>query len=218
MVDLSACPGRREVGVWASHWCKCRSGNVIGLTKVVRQGVVRAQHGPYRPVSQIRAPPGGLSRTSQSYDKIARTAVCFEHKTQYILICAPYTRIVVFWHITNIPPMIRRVKLLLLLYIAIYCYTTGSWLLQLMSKSTVFGLLSARGKLLWNRSIAVTQSVFLISGNHIWTDIISFLPEETLFYLVVLCENMFFVLAGVIGFLNVVWNVHHGKLFWKFCK
>ena len=39
-----------------------------------------------------------------SYDKTTRTAICFEHKTQYLLICAPYTRIVVFWHIRNIPP------------------------------------------------------------------------------------------------------------------
>ena len=28
-----------------------------------------------------------------------------EHKTQYLLIRAPYTRIVVFWHIGNVPPM-----------------------------------------------------------------------------------------------------------------
>ena len=27
----------------------------------------------------------------------------FEQKTQYILIHAPYTRLVVFWHISNIP-------------------------------------------------------------------------------------------------------------------
>ena len=39
-----------------------------------------------------------------SYDKPTRTAICFEHKTQYLLIRAPYTRIVVFWHIINIPP------------------------------------------------------------------------------------------------------------------
>ena len=29
---------------------------------------------------------------------------CFEHKTQYPLIRAPYNRIVVFWHISKIPP------------------------------------------------------------------------------------------------------------------
>ena len=43
-----------------------------------------------------------------SYDKTTRTAICFEHKTQYLLIRAPYTRIVVFWHISNIPPMISQ--------------------------------------------------------------------------------------------------------------
>ena len=46
---------------------------------------------------------------AESYDKTTRTAICFEHKTQYILIRAPYTRIVVFWHISNIlPPMILQ--------------------------------------------------------------------------------------------------------------
>ena len=39
-----------------------------------------------------------------SYDKTTRIAICFEHKTQYLLIRAPYTRIVVFCHISNIPP------------------------------------------------------------------------------------------------------------------
>ena len=34
MVALSACPGRREVVVWASYWRRGRSGNAIGLTKV----------------------------------------------------------------------------------------------------------------------------------------------------------------------------------------
>ena len=47
MVALSACPGRREVVVWASYWRRDRSGNAIGLTKVARQSAVRAQHGPY---------------------------------------------------------------------------------------------------------------------------------------------------------------------------
>ena len=47
MVALSACPGRREVVVWASYWRIGRSGNAIGLTKVTRQSAVEAQHGPY---------------------------------------------------------------------------------------------------------------------------------------------------------------------------
>ena len=71
-----------------------------------------------------------------SYDKTTRTAICFEHKTQYLLIRAPYTHIVVFWHISNIPPMISQSQIscnTLMFYIAAifvkYCYTTGSWLL-----------------------------------------------------------------------------------------
>ena len=50
-----------------------------------------------------------------SYDKTSRTAICFEHKTQYLSIRAPYTRIVVFWHISNIPPpWFHRVKLVVI--------------------------------------------------------------------------------------------------------
>ena len=71
-----------------------------------------------------------------SYDKTTRTAICFEHKTQYLLIRAPYTRIVVFRHISNIPPMISQSQISYntpTFYIATivvnYCYTTGSWLL-----------------------------------------------------------------------------------------
>ena len=54
-----------------------------------------------RPQAACREPAG-------SYDKTTRTAICFEHKTQYLLIRAPYTRFVVFWHISNIPPMISQ--------------------------------------------------------------------------------------------------------------
>ena len=54
-----------------------------------------------RPQAACREPAG-------SYDKTTRTAICFEHKMQYLLIRAPYTRIVVFCHISNIPPMISQ--------------------------------------------------------------------------------------------------------------
>ena len=71
-----------------------------------------------------------------SYDKATRPAICFEHKTQYLLIRAPYTRIVVFWHIGNIHTMISQSQISCdtsTFYIAAifvkYCYTTGSWLL-----------------------------------------------------------------------------------------
>ena len=71
-----------------------------------------------------------------SYDKTTRSAICFEHKTQYLLISAPYTRIVAFGHISNIPPMISQSQISCntpTFYIAPifvkYCYITGSWLL-----------------------------------------------------------------------------------------
>ena len=71
-----------------------------------------------------------------SYDKTTGAAICFEHKTQYLLIRAPYTRIVVFWHISNIPPMISQSQIscytpmfcIAAIFVK-YCYTTGSWLL-----------------------------------------------------------------------------------------
>ena len=70
-----------------------------------------------------------------SYDNTTRTAICFEHKTQFILIRAPYTRIMVFWHNSNIPLMISQSQISCnthTFYIAAifvkYCYTTGSWL------------------------------------------------------------------------------------------
>ena len=56
-----------------------------------------------RPVSQIRH-QAACREPAGSYDKTTRTAICFEHKAQYILIRAPYARIVIFWHISNIPP------------------------------------------------------------------------------------------------------------------
>ena len=75
-----------------------------------------------------------------SYDKTTQTDICFEHKTHYILIRALYNRTVVFWHISSIPPMILQSQISCnnpTFYIAAifvkYCYTTGSWLLSLMS-------------------------------------------------------------------------------------
>ena len=63
--------------------------------------VIDQSHRYGRPQAACREPAG-------SYDKTTRTAICFEHKTQYLLIRAPYTPIVVFWHISNIPPMISQ--------------------------------------------------------------------------------------------------------------
>ena len=38
--------------------------------------------------------------------QLCKVLYVFEHKMQYILIHAPFTRIVAVWHIGNLPPMI----------------------------------------------------------------------------------------------------------------
>ena len=95
-----------------------------------------------------------------SYDKTTRTAICFEHKKQYLLIRAPHTRIVVFWHISNIPPWFRRVKLVVIpprftkqqylwdivIQPAVGCY--NSW-----ANLRCSGCYPLGEKLLWNMSI-----------------------------------------------------------------
>ena len=59
---------------------------------------------------------------------------------QCILIHAPYAHIAVYWHISNLPPMILKSQICFntatfctAALIVKYCYTTGSWLLLLMS-------------------------------------------------------------------------------------
>ena len=83
-----------------------------------------------------------------SYDKTTPTAICFEHQTRYLLICAPYTRIVVFWLTSNIPPIISQSQIscnTTTFYIAAifvkYCYTTGSWLL--LTHELIYGVRAA---------------------------------------------------------------------------
>ena len=49
----------------------------------------------------------GLSRTSREVmTTVQGVKYVFGHKTLYLLIHVPYTRIVAFWHIGNVPPMI----------------------------------------------------------------------------------------------------------------
>ena len=59
-----------------------------------------------RLVSQMRAPLAVCPEPAGKLWQLCKVLYVFEHKTQYILIHAPFTRIVVFWHIGNVPPMI----------------------------------------------------------------------------------------------------------------
>ena len=66
-----------------------------------------------RVVSQIRAPLAACRESTGKLWQLCKVLYVFEHKTQYLLIQASYTRIVVFWHIGNqitYPRWFRRVK------------------------------------------------------------------------------------------------------------
>ena len=54
----------------------------------------------------MRAALGACREPALDYNTLPKLLYVFEHKTFYILLHAPYTHIVVFWHISNIPPMI----------------------------------------------------------------------------------------------------------------
>ena len=71
-----------------------------------------------------------------SYYNFAKCYMFLEHKTQYLLIHAPFTRIVVFWHIGNVLPMIsycqiccNTATICIEAIFVKYCYRTGSGLL-----------------------------------------------------------------------------------------
>ena len=74
-----------------------------------------------------------LALDYNTYQKLLHV---FEHKTKYVLIHGPKTRIAVFWHISNIPPMISESHIdcitatfcVAAIFVK-YCYKIGSWLL-----------------------------------------------------------------------------------------
>ena len=64
--------------------------------------------GPHRLVSMshMRAPPAACREPAGKLWQLCKVLYVFEYKTLYILIHPPFPRIVVFWHIGNVPPMI----------------------------------------------------------------------------------------------------------------
>ena len=54
----------------------------------------------------MRAPLAACHEPAGKLWQLCEVLYVFEHKTQYLFIHAPFTRIVVFWHIGNVPPMI----------------------------------------------------------------------------------------------------------------
>ena len=49
-------------------------------------------------------PWGFLANQWEVMTRLLEVLYVFEHNTQYLLIHVPYTRIMAFWHISNIPP------------------------------------------------------------------------------------------------------------------
>ena len=127
MFNRLSWPSRSTLAIYYNMTAMVLAWNEINFAKAA--GLIDQSHRYGCHQAASREPAG-------SYDKTTRTAICFEHKTQYLLIRAPYTRIVVFWYISNIPPMISQSQISCntpMLYIAAifvkYCYITGSWLL-----------------------------------------------------------------------------------------
>ena len=53
----------------------------------------------------MRVPLAGCREPAGKLWQLCKVLYAFEHKTQYLLIHAPFIRIVVFLHIGNVPPM-----------------------------------------------------------------------------------------------------------------
>ena len=52
------------------------------------------------------APLAACRESAGKLWQLRKVLYVFEYKTQYLLIPTLFTRIVVFWHIGNVPPMI----------------------------------------------------------------------------------------------------------------
>ena len=54
----------------------------------------------------MRAPLAACREPAGKLWQLSKVLLVFEHKAQYFLIHAPFTHIVLFWHIGNVPPVI----------------------------------------------------------------------------------------------------------------
>ena len=88
-------------------WNLCVMDPRAGATSVmVIEKLSQQTHQHNRPVSQMQGPLAACLEPAGNLWQLCQMLYVFTHKTQYLLIHAPFTRIVVFWHIGNIPPVI----------------------------------------------------------------------------------------------------------------
>ena len=83
-------------------------GGVASLPQIIRPGLnIDIQHMKQfahdRQISQMWVPLAACHQPAGSYNKL-REVRFLKYKTQYLLIQASYTHIVVLWHISNMPP------------------------------------------------------------------------------------------------------------------
>ena len=64
----------------------------------------------WRLVLQTWAPLAACREPTGKLWQLCKVSYVFEHKTQYLLIHAPFTRIVVFWHMITYPQWFCKVK------------------------------------------------------------------------------------------------------------
>ena len=128
----------------------------------------------WAPLGACREPAG---KVWQLY-KVLYMLYAFEHKTQYLLFHAPFTCIVIFWHIGNMyPKWFRRVKFVVIppcivlqqylwniaIQPAVGCY--NSWANLWCSGCSPLG-----EKLLWNRTIDSQRADVMALGFYWWHD------------------------------------------------
>ena len=92
--------------IWINGWVNNREASDLRRHRAHYDVIVMGPGVPYiGPTISIKG-PCGMSRTSRGYNRFLMVLYVFEHKTQHLLIHAPYTRIIVLWYTSNIPSRI----------------------------------------------------------------------------------------------------------------
>ena len=98
LVQVMACRLSLELmPLTHGFFCHCQHTNPSSFAMI-------RQFSRKRLVPQMRAPLAACREPAGKLWLLCRVLYVFEHKTQYLLIHAPFTCIVVFWYFSNMPP------------------------------------------------------------------------------------------------------------------
>ena len=112
LLKQSSCQLVHVVSIWGFHVHACFTRNLFSLRRQLK--LIRYLQRIYvmcdsnRLVSQMRAPLAACREPAGKLWQLCKVVYDFEHNAQYFLIHAPFSRIVVFWHIGNVPQMLRE--------------------------------------------------------------------------------------------------------------